>query len=167
MRGSLALRRGDPAAGIEPLRHGLAEMRETSYLLFHPYFTGEYAAALGATGRVDEGVVEIDAALHVAETGHPWCVPELSRVKGELLALRGSDDPAAVEDLFRGSMRLAGEQQALYWELSAAISLAELLRGQRREAEARAVLASVYDRFTEGFSAAKPRRAKMLLSELS
>ena len=64
-------------------------------------------------------------------------------------------------------MRQAREQHALYWELSAAISLAELLRGQHREAEARAVLAPVYDRFTEGFSAAKVQRAKMLLGQLS
>jgi len=167
VRGSLAARRGDPASGVEPLHRGLADMRETVDLLFYPYFIAEYAAALGATGRIDEGVVEIDAALHAAETAHRWYVPELSRVKGELLALRGSDEWGVAEDLFRRSMRLAHSQQALYWKLSAAISLAELLRGQHRETEARAVLASVYDRFTEGFSAAKLQRAKMLLSQLS
>jgi non-specific serine/threonine protein kinase len=64
-------------------------------------------------------------------------------------------------------MRLAREQQALYWELSAAMSLAELLRGQHSEAEARAALAQVYDGFTEGFAAAKVKRAKMLLDQLS
>jgi non-specific serine/threonine protein kinase len=63
-------------------------------------------------------------------------------------------------------MSLACEQHALYWELSAAISLTELLRGQHREAEARAVLAPVYERFTEGFSSAKVQRAKILLDQL-
>ena len=94
-------------------------------------------------------------------------MPETLRVKGELLARRGSDDRADVEDLFRGSMSLAREQHALYWELSAAISLAELLRVQHREAEARRMLAPVYDRFTEGFSAAQLERAKILLDQLS
>jgi hypothetical protein len=51
--------------------------------------------------------------------------------------------------------------------LSAAISLADLLRDRNREAEARAVLAPMYDRFTEGFSTAKVQRAKMLLEILS
>jgi non-specific serine/threonine protein kinase len=168
VRGSLAARRGDAQSGLDPLRRGLAEMQETSYLLFYPFFRAELAAALGATGRVDEGLAETDTALRVAaETGYHWFVPELLRVKGELLALRDSDDPTDVEHLFRRSLSLAGEQQALYWELCAAISLAELLRDEHREAEARAVLAPVYDRFTEGFSAAKVQRAKVLLNQLS
>jgi non-specific serine/threonine protein kinase len=94
-------------------------------------------------------------------------VPETPRVKGELFALRELADLPVTENLFRDSMSLAREQQALYWELSAAISLADLLRGQNRGAEARAVLAPVYGRFTEGFSMAKVRRAKMLLDLLS
>jgi non-specific serine/threonine protein kinase len=168
IRGSLAVRRGDPAGGVEPLRRGLAEMRETSYLLFYPFFLPELACALGGTGHVDEALAEIDGALRAAaETGYHWFVPELLRVKGELFALRGPDDRADVEGLFRQSMSLAREQQALYWELSGAISLAEHLRDQHRAAEARAMLAPVYDRFTEGFSAAKLERAKLLLNQLS
>ena len=134
-------------------------------MLFYPFFLVELAAALSAVGRVNDGLTEIDAALGFAvETGHRWYVPEILRVKGELLALRGSDDPAVIADLFRRSMRQAREQQALYWEFSSALSLAELLHGQHRETEARGVLAPVYDRFAEGFSAAKLQRAKMLLS---
>ena len=168
IRGSLAVRRGDPAAGVEPLRRGLGEMRETAYLLFYPFFLPELASALHGTGHVDEAVAETDAALRVAaETRYDWFVPELLRVKGELLALNSVNAGPVVEDLFRRSMNLAREQQALYWELSTAISLAELLHGQHRDADARAVLAPVYDRFTEGFSAAKVQHAKFLLGQLS
>ena len=71
-----------------------------------------------------------------------------------------------VTDLFRQSIGQAHQQQALYWELSAAISLAELLRGQNKDAEARAVLGPVYDRFTEGFSAVSLKRAKSILGGL-
>ena len=118
--------------------------------------------------RVDDGLAEIDTALRFArETGHRWFVPETLRVKGELLALQGPSDRAGIADLFRGSMREAHQQRALYWELSAAISLAELMRSQHRDAEARAVLAPVYERFTEGFSMAKVKRAKILLDQLS
>ena len=168
IRGSLATRRGDPNTGIDLLRRGLADLQASGYLLLYPYFQVELAVALGAMARVDEGLAEIDAALHfAATTGHQWFVPETLRVKGELLGRHGSDDLAGVVDLFRRSMHLAREQHALYWELSAAISLAELLHGQHREAEARTVLAQVYDRFTEGFAAAKVKRAKMLLGQLS
>ena len=167
IRGSLARRRTDPNTGVDLLRRGLTELQAASYLIHYPCFQVELAAALGAVARVDDGLAEIDAALRfAAATGHRWFVPEILRVKGELLALRGSGDPTVIADVFRGSMREAGEQHALYWELSAAISLAELLRGQHREAEARAVLAPVYDRFTEGFSATKVKYAKMLLGQL-
>jgi non-specific serine/threonine protein kinase len=174
VRGSLAARRADADAdadadtGIDLLRRGLAGMRDAAYLLFYPFFLVELAAALGAVGRVNDGLTEIDAALHFAvETEYRWYVPEILRAKGELLALRGSDDPAVIAELLRGSMHQARGQQALYWELSAAISLAEHLRGQHQETEARAVLAQVYDRFTEGLSTAKLQSAKNLLSQLS
>jgi non-specific serine/threonine protein kinase len=168
IRGSVAARRTDPNTGVDLLRSGLVELQAAGYMLLYPYFRVELAAALGAAGRVDDGLAEIDAALRAAvETGHRWFVPETLRVKGELFALHASGDPAVIADLFRRSMRLAREQQALYWELSAAMSLAELLRGQHSEAEARAALAQVYDGFTEGFAAAKVKRAKMLLDQLS
>ncbi len=168
IRGSLATKRSDPHSGVDFLRRGLADLQAASYLLFYPYFQLELAGALGAVARIDDGVAEINAALHFAEkTGHRWLVPETLRVKGELLALHGPGEPEAVADLFRGSICQAREQSALYWELSAAISLAELLHRQHREGEARAVLAPVYDRFTEGFSAGKVKRAKTLLEQLT
>jgi non-specific serine/threonine protein kinase len=168
IRGSLATRRTDPDTAVDLLRRGLADLQAAGYLLLYPYFQVELAAALGAMARIGEGLAEINAALHfVAATGHRWFVPETLRVKGELLTLRGQGDPAVIADLFRGSMRLAREQQALYWELSAVIRLAEFLRGQHREEEAHGVLAEVYDRFTEGFATAKVKRAKMLLGQLS
>jgi non-specific serine/threonine protein kinase len=168
VRGSLAAKRGDPESGLDPLRRGLTEMQEASYLLFYPFFLVELAAALAATGRIDDGLTEIDGALRfVEETDCRWFLPEILRTQGELLALRTANDPAVIEDLFRRSMNLAREQQALYWELCAATSLAGLLRRQRRDTEARAALAPVYERFTEGFSASKMKEAKALLDQLS
>lgn len=168
VKGSLAAKRGEPEAGIAPLRSGLAEMKDATYLLFYPLFWAELAAALGAMGRIDESLTEIDEALRFAiETDYRWYVPEILRIKGELLALRGFKDPALIEDLFRQSMRQANTQQAAYWELSAAISLAELLRRQQRDVEARAMLSPLYQRFAAGFSAPRVKQAKALVDELA
>ncbi len=164
VRGSLAARRTDPKTGVDLLYRGLADIRAASYLQFYPFFQIELAAALGALDRVDDGLREIATALRfAAETGHRWFVPETLRVKGELLARRGSDDPEVIAELFCQSIGEAHQQQALYWELSAAISLAELMRSQNRGVEAQAMLAPVYDRFTEGFSAISLKRAKSIL----
>jgi non-specific serine/threonine protein kinase len=163
VRGSLAAKRGNPEAGMDLLRAGLAEMKKASYLLFYPFYMAEFAAALGAMGRIGEGISELDDALHLAEIDYRWFVPEMLRVKGDLLALRSPDDVAPIESLYRQSMTQAREQQALYWELCSATSLAELMQRQNRHGEARSVLATVYDQFTEGFSASRVRRAKVLL----
>jgi predicted ATPase len=61
---------------------------------------------------------------------------------------------------------LSGNQGARLWELRAAASLARLRRDQGRHAEARDLLAPVYDWFTEGFGTADLREAKALLDEL-
>jgi predicted ATPase len=50
--------------------------------------------------------------------------------------------------------------------LRAATSLARLWYGQNRRTEARALLQSVYDRFTEGFNTADLKAAKALLDTL-
>jgi non-specific serine/threonine protein kinase len=168
VRGSLAARRGDPESGLDPLRHGLAEMQEASYLLFYPFFKAELAVALGAAGRVDDGLAEIDGAMRFAEVAdYRLFMPEILRIKGELLALRSPEDAAIIQDLFLRSINMARDQQALYWELCAATNLAGLLRGQQRDPEARLVLASVYDQLAEGFSAPRVRQAKALLDQMA
>ncbi len=167
VRGSLAAKRGNPGAGIDLLRTGLAEMKKASYLLFYPFFMAELAAALGAIGRPGDGISELDEALHLAaEIDYLWFVPEMLRVKGDLLALRNSDDVAPIESLYRRSMIQAREQQARYWELCSATSLAELMQRQNRQAEARSVLAAVCNQFSGGFSALRVRRAKVLLDQM-
>jgi non-specific serine/threonine protein kinase len=166
VRGSVAVQRADLDAGVDLLRRGLTEMRDASYQLFYPFFLVRLAAALGAPGRVDEGLAEIDWVLRfAAETGHRWVVPEALRVKGQLFALRDLDDPA-VEDCFDRGTEVAREQDALFWELRLALSLARLRVTQGRPGAAKALLASVYDRFTEGFATADLRAARTMLERL-
>jgi predicted ATPase len=62
---------------------------------------------------------------------------------------------------------MAREQGALFWELRVALSLARLLRGQGRSANAVGILRSVYDRFTEGFATVDLQEAKSLLEQLA
>ncbi|WP_158932376.1 winged helix-turn-helix domain-containing protein [Acidisphaera sp. S103] len=166
VRGSVAVRRGDPAAGMDMLSRGLTEMRESRYQLYYPFFLTELAMALGALGHIDEGLAEVTLALgFAADTGNRWFVPETLRVEAELLALRDPGDPV-VEDCLQRGIGVARAQGALFWELRLAVSLARLRVTQDRGGEARQVLAPVYDRFTEGFGAPDLRAAKALLDGL-
>ena len=94
-------------------------------------------------------------------------IPELLRVKGELLLLQGAPGAAAAaEDHFRQALDWASRQGALSFELRAATSLARLLRDQGRAADATALLQPVYDRFTEGFDTPDLKAATTLLDAI-
>ena len=163
VRGSLAAKRGDPGNGLDALRAGLAEMHEASYLLFYPFFKAELAAALGAMGRVADGLAEVDGAMEFAkEADYRWFVPEILRTKGEVLLQQGLHNQALAEDHFRDAADLARTQGAPFWELRAGLSLARLLRRQGHHTEAKSILRPVYDSFTEGFATADLKAAKVL-----
>jgi predicted ATPase len=61
---------------------------------------------------------------------------------------------------------MARQQYALAWELRTATSLARLRLAQNRHDDAFAVLAPVYDRFTEGFESFDLKAARQLLDQL-
>jgi non-specific serine/threonine protein kinase len=161
--GRVLFMRGDPASGAAALRSGLAQFEATGYRSFQTIFRGYFAEALTAAGNADEGLAEVKAALCFAEQmDYMRFVPELLRIHGSLMASRQPDDPAA-EEVFRRAISLARRQQALYWELRAALSLAELWQAQSRHAEAHALLAPICQRFTEGLTAPALVRANALL----
>jgi predicted ATPase/DNA-binding winged helix-turn-helix (wHTH) protein len=153
-RGSLLAVRGDHASGERWLRSGLERTREIAYYLFYAFFLGELADVLASSGRVDEGLAEIDAALRYAkESESLWCMPEVLRIKGEIIARQGpTDTEAEAEEHFARSLAWGRRQKALSWELRTATSLARLWERQHRVAEARAGgigLQPVYRRFRD------------------
>lgn len=92
---------------------------------------------------------------------------ELLRLKGTILVAAGSASLVEAEDHFRQSLDWAHRQGALSWELRAATSLGELQRLKGHVPEAKMSIATVYDRFTEGFATADLRSARALIDELS
>jgi predicted ATPase len=107
------------------------------------------------------------AADREGADGHGWYAPELLRIKGEVLLQQAADQSTlAAEDCFNQAAQMAREQGALFWELRVALSIARLRVSQGRHHEARAPLASVYDRFTEGFATADLQAAHTLLEGL-
>ena len=94
------------------------------------------------------------------------CEAELHRLRGELLLQRG-DDPQHAEDCFRQAIAIAQRQGAQSWELRATTSLARLLRDQGRRDEAREMLATIYNWFSEGFDTPDLVDARALLDELA
>jgi predicted ATPase len=63
-------------------------------------------------------------------------------------------------------LAVAAEQDALFGELRIALSLARLRVSQARHHEARALLQSVYQRFTDGFATADLKAARTVLYQI-
>ena len=163
-QGTLLIWNGDLENGLRLLRSSLEQPPEASFQPRFTWFLGQLAEGFCRTGQIAQGLVTIDEALARSERNEDrWCLAELLRIKGALLARH---EPANAEDHFAQSLDWAHRQGALSWELRAATSLARLLRAQHRVAEARDVLGSAYGRFTEGFATADLREAKSLLEEL-
>ncbi len=142
-------------------------MRRSGSEILTPILLNVLAEALGNAGQVEEGLaVAAEAQAFVAGTGERFAEAEVSRIKGDLLLAHPTPDPAHAEAAFREALDVARRQSARSWELRAATSLARLLRDQGRSDEARALLAPVYDWFTEGFDTADLKDAKALLDEL-
>jgi len=71
------------------------------------------------------------------------------------------------EGCFQKAIEIAQRQQAKSLELRAAMSLSRLWQQQGKQAEARQMLAEIYNWFTEGFDTKDVQEAKALLEELA
>jgi predicted ATPase len=156
------------AQGLLILRDAFEACGRTGWRLSYPEFKGALALGLAGTGRPDEALVALDDAVTAeGEDGHGWYAPELLRIKGEVLLQQAADQSALkAEDCFNQAAQMAREQGALFWELRVALSVARLRVSQGRRDEARAPLASVYNRFTEGFATADLQAARTMLEGL-
>jgi predicted ATPase len=151
------------------VRGALEQAGEARFLPRFLLLLGELAACLGKAGEVRLGLETVDETLARCEARDElWYLAELLRIKGELVILEGAADAAvAAEGHFLQALEWAGRQQALSWQLRTVTSLARLWRNQNRAAEGHELLASVYDRFAEGFETADLQEAKSLLEELA
>ena len=160
--------------GIVLLRQGLAANRDVGAKVTQAYFMAALTGAYGKMGQVKEGLAVVAEALElVSKAGERFYEAELYRLKGEL-ALKQSEVQGpesevhkAAETCYLRAIETARQQQAKSLELRATTSLARLLAKQGRRGEARAMLAEIYNWFTEGFDAADLMEAKALLGHLS
>jgi tetratricopeptide (TPR) repeat protein len=131
--------------------------------LVNGYFYANLAICYLATKRAEEG---LRIAKNGLETADHSSDTFLYRLRGELLLTADSANAGEAETSLRTAIATASKRSAKYAELCATTSLARLLRDTNRRDEARAMLAEIYNWFTEGFDTADLKEAKTLLDEL-
>jgi predicted ATPase len=116
---------------------------------------------------IDGALTLLDDALQLARGNREmFYVAEIMRLTVQALLTRPTPDRSQAEHFLHEALEVARGQEAKFWELRAAAALARLWSGEGRQAEALALVAPVYDWFTEGFDTLELRSAKALMDEL-
>jgi predicted ATPase len=167
-RGCALAEQGNEAEGLSEMHRGLAAYRASGARLGLPDQLARFAEVYSRTGQIQEGLNSLTEALALTEkTGARRCLAELHRLKGVLTLQSPGGLQYEAEESFQRAISIARGQQAKSLELRATMSLARLLRDTNRRDQARAMLAEIYNWFTEGFDTADLKEAKALLDELS
>jgi predicted ATPase len=153
--------RGAGAAGAERLRAGLAGYLATGAELDHPYYLGLLGEALAATGGPPEGLGVVDEAIRMVGTERPfYYLPELHRVRGDLLARDGRAGEAA--EAYGRAVQVAAGHGTSAAELRAALGRCRIPGWPPPEGDL-AHLRRLYDQFQEGFGTPDLLAARALL----
>jgi predicted ATPase len=159
---------GQEAAGLAQMQRGMAAILATRQTLSRPLCLLLLSEVARYTGQVAEGrgwLAEAQAACEASARGD--LLAEVYRLQGELLLRHVVPEAAQAEAFFQQALTIARRQHAKSWELRAAMSLSRLWQQQGQRAEARALLAPIYDWFTEGFDTADLQEAQALLETVA
>jgi class 3 adenylate cyclase/predicted ATPase len=159
---------GAPADGLEDIDRGLDLLREQNTVLFVPLLKLAAGQAEARAGDLDRALATLDEGLATSErTGHRAFDAELNRVRGDILLMRESADPAPADEAYRTAIAIAQQQGARSFELRAAVALAKLYQSTARPADAHAVLAPALDGFAPTPEMPEIAEAQSLLAALA
>jgi class 3 adenylate cyclase/tetratricopeptide (TPR) repeat protein len=164
-QGASLAQNGDPEHGIELMRSAMAASQSNAARLRWTLYLGHVAAAHVSLGQAEAGLILLDEAIQTAEnTGESFFEAELHRLRANTLLSLGRRDEGESE--LHRALAIAQQQNARWWELRTAVSLARCLQGNGKCAEAYSVLQPVCDWFVEGLDSADLKQARTLLDEL-
>ncbi|MBV9530481.1 MAG: AAA family ATPase [Bradyrhizobium sp.] len=159
--------RGELQAGIDLQEKAMRSLHETGSVLHTTRFRLHLAESFLMRGDLKQARSHLDAGLkHVESHGETYLAVELCRIEALLLNAEG-----AAEEMLQGTVKkglaLARRQGARLLELRLALVITRLLTKKGKYVEARALLAPIYECFTEGLDTPDLEEAKVLLGELA
>ena len=148
------------------MRSGLDEWRATGARIFVPPACLYIGSALMRMGRLQQaGEIYREAEEVMSRTDLTAWQAELYRLQAELASLN-SEGVAEIERLLRLSLVVAQAQDGVAWQLKTATHLGKFLSTQKRQTEAKPILAEALSAFTEGFDEPDYQLAQEMLDQL-
>ena len=168
MQGWVLEQRGEVEGGVRQAEAALEILRSFPSRRFHlPIRIGIVGLTKAAAGDIDGALALFVSALEAASTtGERWYEPELLRFKADMLLAHPRPRSNEAEQCLEAAIALAQQQEAKFWELRAATSLASLWADRGQRDKGRELLSPCYAGFTEGFDTADLKKAKTLLDSL-
>ncbi len=178
-RGWALVEQGQAETGLIQMHQGITDYQATGTRVGHPRRLARLAETYAKIGQPQKGIPLLAEALTTAHrTEERYYEAEIHRLKGDILwqvdgeTLKNEDDLKLLSDTspeayFLKAIEVARRQSAKSLELRAVMSLCRLRQKQGQIAEARQMLAEVFNWFAEGFDTADLQEAKALLEELT
>jgi class 3 adenylate cyclase/tetratricopeptide (TPR) repeat protein len=143
---------GRPEEGIALLEQALVAHRQTGANFQSSFNLSHLAKAYAGAGNFERALdIATQAVNEVERTGERWWEAEAQRLRGEVLLAAGLANRNEAEICFQRALACARQQQAKFWELRAAQSLAKLWSSEKRHSEALQLLSPIYAAFSDGF----------------
>jgi len=165
-RAACQLRHGKPQEALRDLQQGEDTYQATGAKLSLTHHFCYLAETYLDLGQPAQAQVQLDKAVAVqTHSTERYLEAELLRLRGELLLARTPEAPEA-EACFQRAMQIARRQQAKSRELRIALSWGRLKQQQGLTSNSLAILAPIYNWFTEGFGTPDLIEAKRLLDRI-
>lgn len=165
-RGWVLAEQGAADEGIALIQRGIDQLRALDTLLYSSQGLALLVEAYARAGRHAQCIALVDEALaFVTQIGESYWNAEFYRTKGDML-LASAADAVEIERCYQAALETARQQGAKSLELRAAVSLARLWQMQGKAEAAHALLAGIYDWFSEGFDTLDLEEASALLEAL-
>ncbi|ETX06338.1 MAG: hypothetical protein ETSY2_17745, partial [Candidatus Entotheonella gemina] len=167
LRGWARVTQGQGKDGIDEHHQGLSAYQATGAQVALTWARMLLVEAYAYLGEFEAGrQVLAEARTDMKRRDERFYEAELHRLDGDLLLMQDHTRHQEAEAHFLHALDVARRQHAKAWELRAAMSLSRLWQHQGKPAQARQLLAKVYNGFTEGFDTAALQEAKALLDDL-
>ena len=165
-------RRGHNENQVREAGEAVAILRDSRMENGMPHLLTAIAEIHAKAGRAADGLSALNEAREICtRRGERYFEAEIYRLEGELRLQSTGEQPATAaqreaEACFEKALQSASGTGAKSLELRAATSLARLWQQQGKQAEARHLLAEIYNWFSEGFDTKDLKDAKALLAGL-
>jgi tetratricopeptide (TPR) repeat protein len=163
-QGCANILQGNPQTGIDLLTKGIDEYLKTGTYVSLAQYLGILALGYAGIGNYEKAFLTLENAFGAVgeEAMH---LHELHRIHGSLLAKTNQREEA--EKAFREAIKISQQFGSLSVELRASTELGYLLLDSGDSDSARALVAPLYAKFTNGFDTPDLQAAKQLLDKLS